>query len=124
MTTFEDGPAKGRVLQLRRAPVFLRVVESPGPVGTIRWDALDQPCDTPQRDEKLHAYCVAEVPGWCHVRASGGKGGVYPFAKYRLCATQPDDAVMRDRSQWTEWCKTQLHTLPPEVRKLVKEFND
>ena len=37
MTTFQDGPAKGMTLMLKRTPVYLRVVCSLGKV-----DALDQ----------------------------------------------------------------------------------
>lgn len=44
MTTFTDGPAAETVLELRRAPKFLRVVRDAD--GTV--DALDQLNDTPK----------------------------------------------------------------------------
>ncbi len=98
MTRFEDGPAEGQVLSLRRAPKYLRVVECRG-----AWDALDQMDDVPQPRETLYAYEVVGEPGMCHIR--GAKiSGFYALATYRFIAEQPDEAVMRDWVAWRRWC--------------------
>ena len=65
MITFFDGPAAGQVLACRRAPVFLRVVKS-----RTKWDALDQPGDTPNPGEHLYAYLLPGKPEWMHLRMS------------------------------------------------------
>lgn len=100
MTSFVEGPAKGQHLMLKRAAQFIRVVEEAG-----KWDALDQPEDTPKPTEKIYAYQVHGEVNTCHIRASGGRGGFYPIANYRVVAEQPDDATMRHDGLWTAWCK-------------------
>lgn len=50
--TFLDGPGKGQGLNLKRAPLFLRLVVKPD--GRI--DALDQLEDRPADEERLYAY--------------------------------------------------------------------
>jgi hypothetical protein len=102
MTTFTNGPAKGRHLMLKRTPIFLRVTEAGG-----KWDALNEPEDTPLPEEKLHAYRLAGMPGQCHVNISGGRGGFFALAEYELVAIQPDDATMRDAAAWSRWCHSQ-----------------
>lgn len=110
MTKFEDGPAKGQTLMLKRAPIFLRVTDCGG-----KFDALDQLDDSPRKDEKLHAYIIIleKSRGSCHIRRSGGGGGFYPIAEYRLVVKQPGDTVMRDNDRWTEWCKKNC---PPNIK--------
>lgn len=103
MTTFQDGPAKGQRLMLRRAAHYLRVVESGG-----KFDALDQPDDQPEAGERLFAYEIVGEPSMCHIRASGGRGGSYPIATYRLVADQPADADMRTTQAWHSWCARQV----------------
>lgn len=96
MTTFQDGPAKGQTFMLRRAPVFLRVTEAVG-----KFDALDQPDDTPEPHETLHCYVLAEKPRSVHLCVRGknrGAGGFYPMATYKLVENPPTDASMR--AQW------------------------
>lgn len=102
MTRFLDGPAQSAKLMLRRAAYWLRVTECAGKI-----DALDQPEDTPNANEKLYAYMIAEKPSTCHVRMSGGRGGFYPIAVYRLSPVQPTDAQMRDTAAWKAWTETQ-----------------
>lgn len=101
MTTFDDGPAKGKHLNLRRAVHFLRVVKAPN--GDI--DALDQLGDTARPEETIYAYEISEAPSWCHIR-SGKKGasGFYAIARYHLFKDQPTDEVMRDNNAWSDWC--------------------
>lgn len=100
MTTFQDGPAKGQTLMLKRAARFLRVVEADG-----KFDAIDQPDDKPAPNEKLYAYTVVGEVGHCHIRAGRGRGGFYPIATYKLVESQPTDAEMRDIASWHAWCE-------------------
>lgn len=98
MTTFQDGPAQGQRLMLKRAAMFLRVTECNG-----KWDALDQLNDRADHHEKLYAYRIVGVPGHCHINASGGRGGFYPVATYQFYDPQPTDSQMRDTGEWANW---------------------
>lgn len=100
MTKFENGPAAGVTLMLRRAPVFLRVTQRGG-----KFDALDQLDDRPHEREKLTAYALKERPGWASIRASNGGGGFFPVATYEVIEAAPDDATMRDETAWRAWCE-------------------
>lgn len=102
MTKFLDGPAKGKTLMLKRAPVFLRVTN----IGD-RWDALDQLNDSPLPEEVVHAYRAASEVGAVHVNRGGGKGGFYTVADYELCPSQPSQDQMRNLGQWADWCAAQ-----------------
>jgi hypothetical protein len=109
MTKFEDGPAAGTVLSLRRMPmpVFLRVVVNSK--GTV--DALDMPDDEPTATEKMHAYRKTKFLGNAHVciRGKGKKGsGFYEMCEYSLCAEQPEQETMRDRAKWQAWCTAEF----------------
>ena len=99
MTKFQDGPAKGKTLMLKRAPLFLRVVEKGG-----EFDALDQLKDTPAPDEKLTAYVLTKKTGLVHINMGRKGGGWYPMAEYKLASVQPYDATMRAADKWRAWC--------------------
>lgn len=104
MTTFLDGPAQGTTLFLQRAPHFLRVVKSQD--GTV--DALDQLHDTPAATETLTAYEMVSGPRHMHVNR-GRKGcSWYRGGDYRLVATQPDEATLRDTTLWRAWVSEQI----------------
>lgn len=107
MTTFQDGPAKGQHLMLKRAARFLRVVESSG-----KWDALDRLDDEPRPDEKIYAYEIVSKPGMCHINAGKGQGGFYPLATYKFVTNQPTDAEMRAYESWLKWCEQQHKSNP------------
>ncbi|HSI11752.1 MAG TPA: hypothetical protein VK961_06890 [Chthoniobacter sp.] len=115
MTKFEDGPAQGNSLMLKRAPIFLRVV-----VNTQgEWDALDQLDDHAHQGESLYAYTLTGEPGMCHIlRRSGPKGGsgFYVMAAYRFVTPQPSDAEMRDNTAWREWTirNREISTINPQ----------
>jgi len=102
VTHFEDGPAKGQHLMLKRTPIYLRVVQSEG-----KWDALDMPEDDPRNGEVVHAYRLKERSGMCHVNMGSGKGGFYPIAIYRAVSPQPTVGEMANRSAWVKWCEDQ-----------------
>ena len=104
MTNFLDGPAKGQVLKLRRCPYFLRVVVKTAADGKQEWDALDQPGDSPDRDERLYAYRCKELRGWIHLNTGRRPGGgFFAIADYELIDPQPSDDVMR--LLWAQWCE-------------------
>lgn len=100
MTRFKQGPANDAVLSLKCSPLLLRVVERGG-----KFDALDQPEDTPAKDEKIYAYERIELLGSAHVNMGRGRGGFYPIATYQFIEAQPDDATMRHVNLWAEWCR-------------------
>lgn len=95
-TTFIDGPAKGKRLQLSRSPIVLRVVQAAD--GTI--DALDQLEDTAGQGEAIYVYILTEKP-------SG----------YRLLIAQPKDEEVRDNARFAAWCNANRDTLIPEWAK-------
>jgi len=101
MVTFLDGPAKGSVLHLRRAPLLLRVVIDPE--GKV--DALDQLDDTPTANEAIRV-CRRVGEAGMAIICSRGKGcQKAAIAEYRLYKEQPSDDVMRDTKAWRKWCE-------------------
>ncbi len=84
-----------------RAPFFLRVVKGNNP--DQPFDALDQIEDEPTPFEDVFAYQLTARPGFCHIRASRGRGGFRAMAEYKLVEKQPDESVMRDNGQWAAW---------------------
>jgi len=104
MITFKDGPAAGVSLQLRRAPLFLRVVidKKTGEV-----DALDQINDRPRLGEEIHAYRRVTNATKYHLRACIDGSGWYSSASYRHHDEQPADHVGRDRGSWQHWTQEQ-----------------
>ena len=102
MTRFLNGPAQGQRLMLRRAPIFLRVVEVGG-----KWDALDQVEDTPAAGESIHVYRLAAKPCNCHIYKRGGGGGFFTMADYQFVSPQPADLEVRDLAAWRAWCQRQ-----------------
>jgi hypothetical protein len=99
MTTFLDGPAKGKTLMLRRTPKYLRVVvDQDGAV-----DALDQLEDAPRPDERVFAYILQENKGSVHLNMGRGRGGFYTLAGYKLISPQPDDTLLRANAAWRRW---------------------
>jgi len=104
MATFKDGPAQGQKLMLKRAPIFLRVVEKDG-----KFDALDQLSDRPEPGEKIYAYKIIGEPTAVHLYFGGGRGGWYAMAEYGFCKTQPTDSEMRTNEGWRKWCMENIH---------------
>lgn len=113
MTNLIDGPAHGKRLMLRRCARFLRVViNSKGEI-----DALDQPTDTPAKDETIYAYEITEKPGHMHIRCGGkskGASGFYPIADYRYIPEQPSQIIME--RAWDTWTAERAKANPrPEL---------
>lgn len=108
MTTFEDGPAAGQTLMLRRSPLFLRVVTDP--TNKNRIDALDQIDDNPGEFENPTAYVRVGKPIFAFVDFAGkakSLSGAWPIAKYVVLpeSDQPPEEVLRDSARWQRWCK-------------------
>lgn len=110
MIRFLDGPANGTVLELRRAPLFLRVVIEGETV-----DALDLVTDTPKPIESIHVYHRQGKAGAYHLLVRGPnarrKGGWWASGDYALYETQPEDAILRKTASWQEWCQKELEKL-------------
>lgn len=104
MTRFKDGPAQDTVLQLARAPLFLRVTQN----AAGKFDALDQLDDHPRANESVTVYRKVSDDGTVHVdfRDERGRrrGAWYACATYALATMQPDDATARDTTLWRQWC--------------------
>lgn len=116
MIKFLDGPAAGVTLMLARAPVFLRVVRSPGG----KWDALDQLDDAPRPREEIHVYRVVGTPTSMHVsyRGSGGRraGGWFYHGEYAYVPEQPADGEVRETAAWRAWTEAQRAKEQGEVK--------
>lgn len=100
MTIFNGGPANGKVLNLKRSPLYLRVTQAGD-----RFDALDQLSDEPRQGETVFAYHRSCEPGMMHINAKGGAGGFFSFATYGYIAEQPSLAELMDTTLWREWCR-------------------
>lgn len=99
---FSDNGVSCPSLQLRRAPMFLRVVYDRK---AKAWDALDQLDDEPKEDELIFAFQKTDN-GTVHVdKVVKGRrvGEWHHTAHYDLVQDQPDDYVMRDSKSWQEW---------------------
>ena len=103
MTTFQDGPAKGRTLALALSPKLLRVTECRG-----EFDALDRWEDEARPDEMVYAYVLAVHLGTCHINRGRKGSGWYQIAEYRMLHPQPPIAVMRSNVEWARWCESHL----------------
>lgn len=106
MTKFEDGPAAGVTLMLRRLPmpIFLRVVVNRyGEKKT--WDALDKLDDEPAAGEDIYVYRKASSQGSVHLCMRGGRGGTFEQCTYRFVEPQPDNHTLRNQKEWQEWCQ-------------------
>lgn len=102
MITFENGPAHGKTLLLRRAPRFLRVVLS----NTDAIDALDQLDDRPAANEKIFAYEIVGKAQRVHLLMNPRRNsGWYVMARYRYIEEQPHDPEMRDQARWEFACQ-------------------
>lgn len=104
MIRFLDGPAEGTVLELRRAPVLLRVAIEGDTV-----DALDQLSDTPKEGEILYVYRLEGKAGSYHLLVRGPKArerrGWWATGDYVHLPMddQPDQETLRDTKRWQQW---------------------
>lgn len=114
MIQFRDGPAAGKLLELQRAPFFLRVVE--GPAGEI--DALDQVQDKVEKTEKPIAYCRVTERGSVYVLYTdkGRRRGKWlATGAYKVSPLQPSEAIMRSNNRWRKWCEQKID----EVKRML-----
>jgi hypothetical protein len=107
MTTFLDGPAEGCTLMLRRAPLFLRVVEVPDVPDSF--DGLDAFDDSPKDTEIVHIYRRQGEPTRIHLNTGGKKGGGwFTGGQYVLHTANAPDAITRSLLNWRQWCLDQV----------------
>lgn len=110
MTSFTDGPARGVTLELRRAPLFLRVVRGPD-----SWDALDQVDDVPLSEEQIHVYRRIGRPAAVHIdyrdKQGRRRGQWSQTVEYRLYEVQPHESCLRDNSAWQAWALAEGRTV-------------
>ena len=109
---FVDGAARGITLELRRAPIFLRVTKDP----EGKYDALDQLEDEPLESETITVYCLTGDLTTAHLCYRGkdrAKSGWYQLARYQLRPEQPPDATLRDTEAWRAWCRQQVEPPAP-----------
>ena len=104
MILFKDGPAADVALELCRAPLLLRAVQSK----KGEWDALDQLKDEPTEDEVVVVYRRSSEPFVVHFSFRNGRGRDGKSilnATYQMVEGQPDDATLRDTKAWRAWCR-------------------
>jgi len=95
-----DGPAAGKILDLQRAPLLLRVVI--GPRGAV--DALDQLGDEPHAKETIHVYRRINQATRYHLKMRcRSQSGWRASAQYELLDEQPDQETARETSLWRAW---------------------
>ena len=108
MTSFEGGPAAGVVLELRRAPLYLRVVFRSDLLGPAEFDALDLLGDEPRDYERVVVYRRKAPAGSMHIDYSDKqgrrRGRWMTLAEYVYVEDQPDAECVRDTSNWRAWC--------------------
>lgn len=100
-STFMDGPAAGLGLDMRRAPLYLRLVQD----ASGKWDALDQLDDEPRDGETIHVYEAATPPSAVFAcgRGRGAGGGRYEYAVYRHVDVDVEALGLRDTDTWRAW---------------------
>ena len=119
MVSFLDGPAAGVVLELHRAPVFLRVV-----IGHEGVDALDQLDDEPRAGEDIAVYQRVGNAGSIHLsgRDKNGRrfGRTLATGEYRLHDEQPADEIVRSQSRWRSWAELEWDRLKAQQAEAAK----
>lgn len=107
MIVFRGGRADMLRLNLRRAPLYLRVVFSRV---TGEWDALDQLDDAPGPKELVYVYRLVEEGERYHLKFSGKQrhlSGWHASAVYEPVPEPPDAATVRDTASWRAWCRAE-----------------
>jgi hypothetical protein len=105
VTIFNGGPANGKVLMLKRSPLYLRVTQN-----GKSFDALDQLTDEPKAGEKVFAYERIGEGGMMHVNSRKGGGGFFTFATYGFIEAQPVADALTEQAKWRQWCQWKAKT--------------
>ncbi len=115
MVKFQDGPAAGETLALRRVPKVLRVVCKRERCGRLNnWDALNELEDEPESSESIFVYIRRDDLGVSkyHLLLNPRRlSGWYFNASYSFLAVQPADEIMRDTAKWRTWCDANVDRL-------------
>lgn len=114
---FLGGPAAGMTFQLRRAPLFLRVVHTAA--GELA--ALDMLGDQPAAEELISVYKREGPRTVVHIDFARGRkrncSGWYVVATYRHLDAQPAEEVLRHTAAWQGWCLDQFRAAGPDSSK-------
>ena len=107
------GHGKGKLLDLKRTPKYLRFVFNGSDWGTL--DALDQLDDTPRPGEHMIAAVIGESS---NIHVDGMKNGRrcgwnVKIIDYDMIAVQPSQELMRDIAKWQAWCVEQEQQITP-----------
>lgn len=129
MVRFQGGEADGVALRLESYPVFMRVVREPNTKdrkqGLYTWDALNSTADACRATETPFAYIIKAAPLWTHTLSRDPKlTGWRVVADYLPVINPPTDAVMRNETQWQEWCEMRVFLPEPgdNLKQLAKQF--
>lgn len=97
-------------LFLHRVPKYLRFVYTDTATCARKWDALDQLDDEPNDGEHLLAAILANRSAMhvSYTEKGRRRGEWWKTADYELVSPQPDEATMRDRDRWRDWCQQQV----------------
>lgn len=119
VTRILDGPARGALLNTRRAPMYLRVVIDRQ---TREVDALDQLDDTARAMEDLYVYAaVPETWSFVFVRP----GGRFEGADYRFRNDlSPGERIsLRDNELWRIWAGAQppIKLMSPKLEEALEK---
>ena len=95
MPTFVLGPAQGEILEIERAPRFIRVCQN-GPCFRV----LDQPGHEPEETELIYVY---QLEG-----RTTEEPDLAAAATYHYLPEQPADRTARSTPAWCGWTKQQL----------------
>lgn len=113
-----DGPAAGLGLDLRRAPLYLRLVREGD-----KWDALDQLDDEARDNETIHVYEAATQPSSVFAcgRGRGAAGGRYEYAVYRHVDVDVEALGLREADTWRAWANARGEATQRGVDPLAGE---
>lgn len=110
---FTDGPAAGVCLQLRRAPVMLRMVRD----RAGKWDALNELDDEVRAGEEVFLYIVESVSSY-HLKSSmRGASGWWYSGSYRQFPEQVDREIRRNNRRWRDWCDENQGRITEQYRR-------
>lgn len=111
MIKLTDGPADGLELEVRRAPLFLRVALTPA--GSYR--GLTEQDDRVRPGETVTVYRREGRFAVKYRRAKrerGTKAGYFAEAHYRCLVVQPADAHTTENAAWRAWCVDAAAVIP------------
>ena len=111
MILFLDGPAKSvRLTTVRRAPLYLRLAQTPDG----KWTALADLDAEPPQECVMFAYRKTGVGSWewsgeWHEDEHGAmQREMLPGGVYKEVEAPPSQAVMRKADSWRAWTESEV----------------